>query len=483
MRRGWLALAAGVLAACADPTAQAIEATTLRVGEATAKGGAPGVKLSVFTSDEACAGDPNVADNVEACRPYVDRASGTTHLAYQLTVEGNPIPLPLQPDALELFHDKSRVETQAEDGRVQIIPHGDSQTGQVYVLLIDGSGSMAIADDGPGTLTRMEKLRTALLSPDVVESFFAGGQNAVVPLVFRGGLPAPLGGQWLVQDREAYKALIRDQLQVGSGFTYLYQAVQYASSGLAEVPELRQVLGGRGTTIIALTDGFNNEDPRDTCGSNQPRLERLVAGLREIRSGKSGSAYRPDVYTVGLGVRAWRRFRLPDRWEKVDADKLCPGGYGTQVINNYVETMGVDNAALEWIAKAGSGRAFVSRDSRGLADAFIKAAQKRYMWFELRYRMDPFHLRRGYTTTIHLSSPYDATADVPIYPNAWLDGPPGDVQADGWPTRPTFRHSVAVLVGMLSLLISWNYLPAALFNVRRALFGLVDSGRRSKKTG
>jgi hypothetical protein len=33
-------------------------------------------------------------------------------------------------------------------------------------------------------------------------------------------------------------------------------------------------------------------------------------------------------------------------------------------------------------------------------------------------------------------------------------------------------------MSILSLLVVWNYLPAALFNVRRALFGLVSNRKR-----
>jgi hypothetical protein len=33
-------------------------------------------------------------------------------------------------------------------------------------------------------------------------------------------------------------------------------------------------------------------------------------------------------------------------------------------------------------------------------------------------------------------------------------------------------------MSILSLLVAWNYLPAAVFNVRRALFGLLAARKR-----
>lgn len=482
MRRGLVRLVlvvSALLAACSTDETTSITGTTLRVGRPEIKG-QTNYALRVFTSEEDCAKAESIRDEERKdCLPFIDRATGTVQLSFQLLVDQNPTPMTLRPEHFTVLHDKSNPTTNGDD-RVQVIPHQETAIGALYVLLIDGSGSMGIVDNPANGLSRMDKLRRALLRPDVVEAFYKGGStgSAVSPLVFRGGLPAPLGGKWVVEEPGEFQRLIRDELQVGSGYTYLYQSVKYAANGLAEQPEVRRAVQTRGLspTIIALTDGFNNESPTDTCGDNAPRLQALLDDLVQVRLGRGVAGYQPDVYTVGLGRRAWKGFKVPEQ-NSVSAGQICKR-WAAERIDGNVENLGVDNGALDWIARVGGGDSFVKSTPEGLAEAFRAAARKRHMWFQVRYKVDPFYLRRGFTTTLRLSSPYQVETSVPIYPNAWVDGPPGVVAEDGWPAAAPFRSSLVVLMSILSLLVVWNYLPAALFNVRRALFGLVSNRKR-----
>ncbi len=478
MRRRALVLAA-LLGACAGDDTTSISGTTLRLGRPEIKG-QTNYALRVFTSEEDCAKAESIVDaERKDCLPFIDRATGTVQLSFQLLVDQNPTPMTFRPESFTVLHDKSNPTTNGDD-RVQVIPHQEVAIGSLYVLLIDGSGSMAIIDNPANGLTRMDKLRRALLRADVVKSFYSGGTSgsAVAPLVFRGGLPAPLGGKWVVEEAKEYERLIRDELQVGSGYTYLYQAVRYGSNGLAEQPEVRRAVQTRGLspTIIALTDGFNNESPADTCADNAPRLQSLLDDLTKVRLGRGVGGYQPDVFTVGLGRPAFKTFKVPDQ-NSVSPAQLCRR-WAAERIDGGVENLGVDNAALAWIARVGGGDSFVKNTPEGLAEAFIAAAQKRHMWFQVRYKVDPFYLRRGFNTTIRMSSPYQVETTVAVYPNAWLDGPPGELDEQGWPQAAPFRASLVVLMSILSVLVAWNYVPAALFNVRRAIFGLVSARRR-----
>lgn len=464
--------------ACADDARTAIRGTTVRVGEPKAKGETGAYSMRIFASDEDCGTDAIVDAERAACHPYIDRATGTVHLAFQVLVDGSPAPMVLRKEAITVLHDKRNPASNGED-RVQIIPHQPAVIGHLFILLIDGSGSMAFEDGGDG-VSRMDKLRRALLREDVKEAFFSGGSfgSYVSPLVFRGGLPEPLGGKWVVSDPEEYTRLMKNELQVGSGYTYLYQAINYAAIALHEQPDIKKAVDNSGLapTIIALTDGFNNERPDDTCAANAPRLQGLLTELQAARMGKKVAGYQPDIFTVGLGVRAWKRFKVPDDYNVVPG-KLCKQWAESRIDGN-VENLGVDNAALSWIAKVGGGESYVKRDADGLAEAFKAAAAEKYTWFELRYKVDPFYLRRGFDVTVRLTSPYAVEATVPIYPNAWLDGPAGTPGEEGWPVPSPFRTSLVVVMVILSALIVWNYVPAAIFNVRRALFGIVGGGQK-----
>jgi hypothetical protein len=293
--------------------------------------------------------------------------------------------------------------------------------------------------------------------------------------VFAGdGPPRPLGGQWVVTDGAAWNDLVLRNLVVSPGYTFLYRAIEFGTTSVFDQPEVARVLTARARepVVIALTDGFNNEGPDDLCATNAPRLERLLGHLDEVRrGGRASLERRPAVYTVGLGRAAWRNVPVVED-TSVRPSQLCKG-FGNVRIDGELERAGVDNAALDRIARVGGGATFIRRDTRGLADAFKAAAATRYLWFEARYQVDPFHLRRGFETRLRLVTAGRPTASLVFQPSGWIDGPPGIAGEDGWTRRAPLGSTAAFLLPLLGVLVALAYLPAALVNAARHLRGRV----------
>lgn len=469
------------LLGCGQTELVPVPGTTARVAPPTGGGtGNKTLSLHIFHTEDECAAAV-APEDVPLCLPYVDRASGQVRVAFQMRVDSEEWRVPLTTENVEVFHKNQKPSNGDHDFRV--IPHDPKRAEQLFILLIDSSGSMGIVDDPNTGRTRMDKLKAALLRTDVVDAFFPGDvQTAVVPLIFKGsGTPEPLGGKWIVENKKEYRQLIRDQLQVGAGFTYLYNAIDWSTSTLLDNPEIKQAIQVRkqAPTVIALTDGFNNELPTDTCKDNAPRLEKMLGRLDAVRRGETLDVrFRPTVYTVGLGNSAWRAFTVPDG-TNVSPRDICRR-YSDQVINGGVETRGVDNAALMWIARVGGGSSFISRTTEGLADAFKAAAAVRYRWFEARYRVDPFYLRRSFETKLRLTSLLRSEASIWFHPSGWYDAPPGTPGPDGWTSATPFRATTTLALPILGLLAALGYVPAAMFNVRRALFSRVARKRKAK---
>lgn len=455
-----------------------VSGTTVRTAESQTKGEkSEQLGLYIFSGEEDCYAE--IGDDAErkACLPFVDRASGTVRVAFQMRVDGSPWPVPLSDQSITILHNKQQLSS-AGARKVTIIPHEPVATKQLFILLIDGSGSMAIVDGNDGK-SRMDKLKAALRRNDVVDAFFPKEvQTAVAPLVFQGADVAPIGGKWIVENPRDYKEAIKS-LEVGKGYTFLYQSVLTTSTTVLEREEIKQAIGNRqlAPTLIALTDGFNNQAPDDLCEANADRLQRTLQSLQQLRLGASADIrYTPTIYTVGLGRKAWPNFIRPDGIEVKPRD-IC-GKQAKRLINGDVENRGVDNAALDWIAHVGGGESFVRRDTDGLAEAFVAAAAKRYKWFEARYRVDPFYLRRSFETTLKLTSLIQTEASMRIYPSGWLDGPPGKLGENNWVEPTPFTRTATFVLPVLAIIIALNYLPAAFFNVRRALFSRVARRKR-----
>ncbi len=467
-----LALLAVSLTACGSTTLQAVPNSTVRVEKPVMEPGTE-LDLKIFTQASQCG---NLTDaEPENCLPWIDRGSGEVHLAFQLLAGTDPWAMALDKEHVQVVHQGSLIQEGQNQQRYELIPHAPMKTDQLFVLLIDGSGSM---NEGPAGDTKIERLRKALLLPEVGEAFFPKGQSTgLVLLEFSGSNVRPVGGAMkVITQRREFKQLVRDSLRAGGGYTNLYEAIRYGTGELlTDVPEvtdfLRTTTGA--PTVIALTDGFNNERYDDTCATNAKRLERLVRHLKDLSSGDEGIQGRPNVFTVGLGRPFNRRFDLEkvENLESVRPGQLCGGKYKDMRIDGQLETLGIDNASLAWIAKVGGGDSFVKRRTDGLGEAFTAAAAEQYEWFELRYSLDPFYLRRSFETRVRLSAFAQAEASVQIHPSAWLDAPSGERGENGWTRPASFTRAAALTMPLLGLLVALSFVAPAWFNARRIIFG------------
>lgn len=480
------------LLACSGPLLP-IAGTTIRVGEV--KKGTAELGIHIFRDRSECDGRDDDVDKEDLwlCDPFVDRATGQVRFAFQARIRDDAVwPMTLGEGDLVLSHQSLRVDPL----KYKVVGHKPVPTRQLFVLMIDVSGSMAEMDGG--TTTRMDRLKAALLRNDVIASFFPEGvSTAVVPMIFSGGTPRQLADGLVVTRPADYRAAIQ-KLSYESGYTHLYDAIRYAATDLLarkEVTPLIQGQDGMSPTIIALTDGFNNEDDTrsaadkrigkvDVCADNAPRLEKLLGDLDKLQRSSNVRA-RPTVFTVGLGRPARPGVKIPKADQgttamQVDTNVLC-GRWVNDRIDGFVEANGVDNAAMEWIASIGHGRTYIKRDTAGLAEAFKAASAKRYKWFDIRYVVDPYYLRRSFDSRVQfLWGGKDDAGSISIFPSAWLDAPPGLAMEDGkWTRAAPYSRTLVVLLPTLGALLSFNYVSPALFNLKRVLFSRVR--RRKKK--
>ncbi len=357
-----------------------------------------------------------------------------------------------------------------------MFPHDPMSANQLFIVVIDGSGSMNEKVGEGAKATRMNRVRRALTRPDVVRRFFPGGNTwtGVLLLSFTSGDPWPVGGEMeIVTNPARYKQKIREELGVRGGYTHLYDAVRYASGKLLKNDAVKAVIGGQNATptIVVLTDGFNNEARDDYCQDNAPRLTKLLEHLNRIRSGRGTSVRaRPTVYTVGLGRPIFPKYELPDPpGREVSAGKLCRK-QAARRIDGDLEQYGIDNASLKWIAYVGGGETYVRTEAKGLGEAFASVAAQRYRWFEVRYRMDPLHMRRSFETMVKLTSYAGAEGRITFSPSSWFDGPSARRGPNGWAVPTPLRASLAIFLPILGGLLSIAFLGAASYNVRRAIF-------------
>jgi hypothetical protein len=434
--------------------------------------------LRILTTESECA---NLAPKEKAdCLPWVDRASGEVHLAFAFYLGDDLFPMPISREELQITHLGSIIQEGQNKQNYEIIRHEPVRSPQLFVLLIDGSGSMNLPAASPG----IERVKKALLQENVVDAFYPENvKTGVLLLQFVGNeVKATSGAPGVIADRKAYRQAVRS-LQTGGGYTFLYDAIRQSTGDLLsdKGPAADFLKRADATvTIVALTDGFNNEAAADTCASNAPRLESLLKHLKNVRGKAVDLRTRPQVFTVGLGAPLFPRFELPKDLSRVDPQVLCRSRTAAP-ISGYLDVWGIDNASLSWIAEVGGGKSYVKRDAAGLGEAFQAAAAERYRWFEARYRLDPFYLRRSFRTRLRLLSMAEAESSVEIVPSAWLDGPAGVRAKDGW-TRPApLSRTVAGTMPFLGLIVSLTFLPAAFFNAWRALSGRLR--QPSRKSG
>ncbi len=437
------------------------------------------LQMEIFVEPDQCTQASVPDDERHLCLPHVDRASGEVRLGFRLKDGNVTYDLPRFKEQLKVIHQGTSIVDGSGAMQYVVVPHDpELEKGTLYVLVIDGSGSMKLTnrDGGP---TRMQQVKQALQLDSVVSAFFPDGQagknNAVLLMQFTEGEPQPVGGSLtLLNNRREYKKAVRKLRPLG-GFTHLYDAVAYASGPLLQTETVNSAVDdrGMGITVVVLTDGFNNLKASDTCADNAPRLEQLLGQLRMARSGEGVDLRRrPTVHTVGLGKPFRRKNKeLNAKTVAVRPEVLCGAKYKDRRIDGDLELRGIDKTSLDLIARAGGGSSYVRRGREGLGEAFRGTAALRYRWFEVRYRTDAHYLRRMFTTQLELTGIATAGASIDIHPSAWLDAPPGVADKDGWHLAQSYRHTLTRVMPLLGLLVSLSFLGAAAFNLGRMLRG------------
>jgi len=460
----WLTAAWLVVCGCQTTEFPApVPGSAFRIGEDRPAAKAQ-LRVDVLSNARECA--EAAVDDVSACLPRVDRGTGEVHLSFLLRdpVSSTALSRALRDGDVRITMDGAVQE------EMQLIPHEPTASGQLFILLIDGSGSMYEDDQA-----RIRKVHSALLKPSVIDGFFPehNSKTGVALLKFNDKVRGIDGGvPRIVTTREEYIAAVNTHLMRPSGgYTHLYDAVMYSVTELLSVSEIDQFLkvSGAAPTVIVLTDGFNNERGSDLCSDNAPRLQRVLDRLREVR-GSHGGHTRPTVYTVGLGLR-YRKGDKPTGLNRaVTARDLC-GKLADYRIDGGLEDVGIDHVSLKWIAEAGGGATFVRQKPKGLAEVFERAAATRYRWYEVWYRVvDSLYLRRSFEVQVQVLAWERAFTEVTLMPSPWLDGPGGhSVAGSRWHTSTPSRHSLAVLLPALGLLLFLGFLGPAFFNARRAI--------------
>jgi hypothetical protein len=347
-------------------------------------------------------------------------------------------------------------------------------------------------NDGTGS-TRMERVKRALMSREVTERFFSSENNRVLVLSFAQNV-VPMGKSgptFELIDSEARYLQVIGGLRADGSWTHLYDAVAYAATGALERPEVERYLREQKAlpTVIALTDGFDNQNSQETCGDNAQALSKLLSTLRRKRASASAEVLAPVVYTVGLGKPALPEFPYAagglegTEAERAHREKLIkrptPEGLCGAAASTLIdppggaaglEDKGIDNASLEWIAFRGGGRSVVTTELQDLISAFQQAAAKRYEWFELRYHTDPTYFRQSFEVALKTEAFVSTRAKVRFHPPTAFSFPEASVtEAGWWGERTPFRSTTALVLPFLGLCISLAFLGAATFNLRRAL--------------
>ena len=193
-----LVLLWGLLSGCAGE-ATAIPNTTTRVESPRSSAGRSSNKIFTTLADCRSQVSPN---DVHLCMPYVDRANGEVRLGFQFRLDGDPFQLPLTEDHIKIGHLGRELQGGGVN-TVKIVPHDPERSAQLFVLLIDGSSSMRKGG-------RMEKVRKALMMPEVVQAFFPEDVKTASSCSNTDHDPVPLGGRLRVyENRRDFRRAIR----------------------------------------------------------------------------------------------------------------------------------------------------------------------------------------------------------------------------------------------------------------------------------
>ena len=102
----------------------------------------------------------------------------------------------------------------------------------------------------------------------VQDAFFPEGvNNYVVVYTFTSGAPQPLSGRLnVLSNKQEYRQHIQQHLQARTGYTHLYDAVDYSLNTILKKAEIQQLLDGQTKpTVVLLTDCllYTSPSPRD----------------------------------------------------------------------------------------------------------------------------------------------------------------------------------------------------------------------------
>jgi hypothetical protein len=378
------------------------------------------------------------------------------------------VPRSFRKDDIMVLHDAARQDS------FELVPMEAADSGQLFILVVDGSSSMFINEG-----ERIKKVWSALLDKQVIDGFYPPEQKnktGVVIVRFTDKVVGLDGGPpKVLTNRAQYTDMVKTHLMRQSrGYTHLYDAAKYAVTDLLQDKGIRDFLVAKSAdpTIVLLTDGFNNEAASDTCQTNVDRLDTTLEAIKERMRG--GSGFMPRLYTIGLGGK-YRPGNKPKGFNQT----VTPQGLCGRYINNKIddgrgtaglEDYGIDHISLEWLAEAGRGESFVANNPRGLAQVFTKAAAKRYRWYQLYYQVpDNFYHRKSFEIQVQLSGVERSFTKIKVSPSGWMDPPPG-ISEGRWTAPSSMRQPFALVMPIFGFLIFINFLGAATFNTRRALF-------------
>jgi hypothetical protein len=455
----WLALALAQ-----DPDAEvatpdfAIEGTTWSMSTPSTVGDG-GLKLRLFETPDKCLVHPADTNERRMCPPFVDPERAEVRLGMRVEKEG-AIPVALSAGDVEVQvpgRDGGLVDLVAGES-FELVPYQPLGFRQLWVLLVDQSGSMYRAVNGERPV--MEKVVGALLSDATVDAFFPEeGQNltGVLLLSFTGQVRAVPDGPWqsarVLVDREQYRFHVDKLLDepVAVGYTGLYDAVRTTLDEVMMSQEVRTFPGNDNAdpAVVVLTDGFNNEAGSDTCATNAPKLTRLIRWIGSLpsQSGHQGTT----LHTVGFGkpFSTYEPTMLPG---EVTPQGLC-GLEADRLINNNLETGRIDNVSLAYMALAGGGTAYVGEDPAGLAQFLGTTGATIHQWYGLHLRL-PADVRKRMRMPLPLrivvKRPRKLETRVTLFPHPWFDASPGEVPiGTTWAEpRPVLAATAWLLLGL-----------------------------------
>jgi hypothetical protein len=466
-----------------------IEGSAWRLSEPYEQPDADRFKLHVFRDRADCNGriDPAQAD---ACVPWINAAKREMHFAFRLidpNLAGVPMALNEGRVALALGGKVGAIEVPAD--QFELVPHEAAGRGQLFVLLIDRSGSMYTGskDRRP----TMERVVQALVAPVTVDAFFppeAGLRVGVMLLTFtdtvQGVDGEPLEEVEILRDPDEYRVAVDHLLdQPGStGWTHLYDSVQTTLDRALSRTEVSQVvqLTKSEPVLVVLTDGFNNVAATDTCGTNEKGLGGV---LESLRANQGGVGRRATTFTVGFGEPFRPEFRLPSTPPRFPtAANVCGDAVDTR-IDGTLDARGIDNVSLAYMAEAGGGRTYAGTDSRALARFLADAGTRLYRWYEVRARLEEGEQQRFRTRIplrLNVRFPRQVESRFVLFPNPYVDGPPGSPGAGGGFAGPgDLRQTTAELVLGLGATFALFVLAIGGYHLRRAVIRMARRTREA----